>query len=173
MLKWLTGNDTEVKKFLSENHVVFVPMPNPDGVTEGTCKRTLGGLNFSTDGAITTEPEGIAVKEYFLKMNPISIFDFHGWMYPYDNIVTNDPIKGKTLYLNLVENKELFKTPIELRFSKYPWVGKQSNLGGLLVDKVGAVYYNSSWSWYERTAEDLFNMGICILKNHANLFKQL
>ncbi len=170
MLRWLMSDCGEAKKFLIENHVVFVPMPNPDGVIEGTCKRTLGGLNFSTDGSITTEPEGIAVREYFLKKNPISIFDFHGWMYHYDNIVTNDPVRGKSLYLTLVKDEELFATPIELRFSKYPWVGKQNNLGGLLVDKVGAVYYNSSWSWYDRTADDLFNMGVRILRAYADLF---
>lgn len=171
MIKWLMNDDDEVKKFLTENHIIFVPMPNPDGVAEGTCELTLGGLNFSQNGAKTPEPEGTAVREYFLKMNPASLFDLHGWMYNKDNYVTNDTERGQKLYEMLTDNP-LFDRGLEVQYKDYPLAGGRNNLGGYLADELGLVYYNSSWPWYGRNAENLRNMGIFILKSYASLFKQ-
>jgi hypothetical protein len=169
MIHWLKYGGEDTDKFLNKHRVIFVPMPNPDGVSEGTCKRTLGGLNFSEKGSISSEPEAVVVREYFTGKNPKAIFDLHGWMIENDNIVTNDAERGRALHTVLTQNSQLFSKPIEILFKKYPTGGK-NNLGGLLADEVGAVFYNSSWSWFGRTAKDLYNMGVCILKNYAALF---
>lgn len=166
MLKWIKEND------LKDSRVVFIPMPNPDGVALEHCKLTTGGLNFSTNGALSREPEAIAVREYLLNVGPEAIFDLHGWMYSHDNIVTNDAVKGRKLYSLLNENIELFKTPIEILFREHPTVGRENNLGGLLTDKLGSVFYNSSWCWYGRTKEELFKMGEYLLKSYIKLFER-
>jgi len=69
MIKWINSDKNDVEDFLSNNHVIFIPMPNPDGVAEGTCKRTLGGYDFEPkrDGFWTTEPEPASIRDFFYR----------------------------------------------------------------------------------------------------------
>ena len=95
MLKWLAGGSDEAKSFIAKHHVIFVPMPNIDGVADGTNKLTHGGLDFSTNFTPSIEPEALALKNYFSKKQPTTIFDLHGWNNRRDNLNTNDSIIGK------------------------------------------------------------------------------
>ncbi len=171
MLKWLITNEEDAEKLLQENNIIFLPMPNPDGVAEGTCKLTLGGLNFEAGFYENcAEPEGAAVRDYLLEKNPSAILDLHGWMYDRDIILSNDPERGRTMYANLTSNTELFDKVIAMVYAKYPMFGRECNISAYIANKQGAVYFDTSWSWYGKTADILRNMGIHLLKVYSELF---
>lgn len=169
MLKWLMSKDNDAQDFLENNHVVFIPMPNPDGVAEGTCKLTLGGFNFEAGyGDKTSEPEGAAIREYFNNIKPKAIFDLHGWMYDFDFFATSDTERGKKLYASLTDNERLFNKGIEIKYRM--GLGRTKNILECIGDKLGVVYFDSSWCWYDRNAKDLHDMGVSILKAYAGLY---
>jgi hypothetical protein len=173
MLRWLAGNEEEVKRIISQNHLIFVPMPNPDGVFEGTCKLTLGGLNFESGNADSSrEPEGVAVREYLLRNNPAAIFDLHGWMRDLHILLTNDTKKGKAFHSKLTSYEDLFEKSISIVYNKFPMWGGKKNLGGHIADKLGIVYIDSSWSWYDKTVEDIRKMGVVLLKAYSGIYKE-
>ncbi|WP_127588556.1 M14 family zinc carboxypeptidase [Paenibacillus koleovorans] len=170
MLEWLKVENEEVRQFLANNRLLFIPMPNPDGVADGNCKFTHSSFNFSTTGRITKEPEGVAVREYLLSEKAVSLVDLHGWMLYHDNICTNDTQRGRKLYAMLSQHDNLFNKGIEMLYKKYPWVGRENNLGGMLVDEFDSVYYNTSWCWYDRSADDVQQMGVHIMRSYSQLF---
>jgi hypothetical protein len=57
-----------------------------------------------------------------------------------------------------------------MMYGKYPMWGGKRNLGGHIADKSGCFYYDTSWSWYGRTAENARDMGAIMLKAYASLF---
>jgi hypothetical protein len=172
MLKWLSSNEEDILKFISENRIIFIPMLNPDGVFEGTCKLTLGGLNFEAGNADnSTEPEGVAVREYLLSMNPSVVFDLHGWMYSHHILLTNDTVKGSAFHENLSSNKDLFNNAISIVYRDYPQWGGKKNIGGFIALKLKSIYIDSSWSWYGKDAKTLGSMGVTLLKEYAKIYR--
>lgn len=152
-------------------------MPNPDGVAEGNCRRTAGGFDFSHSNAVKSmEPEAVAVRKYYLTKKPIAHFDLHGWLYNHDVIITNNNKQahslGRTLYKKLKSNRN-FSKAISMLYHKYPTLGYtcwEDSLGGYLTKQLGLIYYNTSWPWYGRNADDLREMGVHILKCYTDLF---
>lgn len=168
MIKWLMSKQLNIRDFLSKNRVIFIPMPNPDGVAEGNCKLTLGGFNFEEGYGDTSEPEGVAVQDYFYRIKPKAIFELHGWMYDFDYFSTSDIERGKQLYQSLTENSILFGKGIEIKYRT--GLGRRKNLNKIIADNLGIVYFNTSWSCNGRSAQDLYDMGAFMLKAYANLY---
>ncbi len=163
MLNWLKGLDSEVTKFIANNHIIFIPMPNVDGVADGTNKLTHGGLNFSYNFKNSVEPEAIALKEYFFKKKPAVIFDLHGWNNPRDNMVTNDTIRGRIIYAAILKEEKLFNIPVEILYRGNPSSGAQHSCG-YFADTLGISFINSSWVHVGRNSENLYSMGVFLLK---------
>ena len=159
MLNWLNGAEGEA--FLREHRLGIVPMANPDGVALGHSYITCGGLNLSADVRVTNEPEAVALREFFLSMNPYLTIDFHGWMHRADdNITTNSRARGKALYEAMIP----YTRAIELQFAEYPLSGGQNNIGGIMIDKCGADFFNCSWAPHNRTIPQLHEIGVAFLK---------
>ena len=163
MLNWLAEGGSEAKELLVNNHLVFVPMPNTDGVIDGTQKYTLGGLNFSANFRQSREPEAMALKNYFAGKKPALVFDIHAWNNHWDNITSNDGQIGKTLYNAVLAENKLFTNPVELQYNATAW-GNQNHSCSYFASELGAVYINSSWYHRGKTALELYEMGVILLK---------
>lgn len=166
MMKWLSGNTEETKMFLQTHHVVLVPMPNPDGVADGTHKLTHGGLNFSGNFRDSQEPEAIALRDYLGKMNPSLVFDLHSWNNRRDNMVTNDPVRGRVIYEELLKETGLFNIPLEILYRHYPMSGFKHSCA-YFADVLRTTFINSSWPPMGRSAQNFYDMGVALLKATA------
>jgi hypothetical protein len=171
MIKWINSDKNDVEDFLSNNHVIFIPMPNPDGVAEGTCKRTLGGYDFmpKRDGLGTTEPEPASIRDFFYDVKPIALLELHGWMiHDYDLIKTFDTQRGKELYAIFLENKRLFNKSIEVMYR--PSTGGLKSILTCIAEKINMAHFLIDSSWDGRNAQDTYDMGVYMLKALTKLF---
>ena len=167
MLKWLAAGSVEAKAFITKHHIIFVPMPNVDGVADGTNKLTHGGLNFSVNFRPSVEPEAVALKNYFSKKMPATIFDLHGWNNRRDNLVTNDNIMGKKIVDAILSDKKLFYKPLEyLHHHPYAWDAPNHSCS-YFAEKLNVKFFNSSWNHVGRTSSELYAMGVSLLKATA------
>ena len=176
MLERLNGDATlqgeSTSDVIEDANIIFVPMPNPDGVVEGTCKRTLGGLNFEAGfNENTAEPEGVAVRDYLLEVNPSVIIDLHGWMYGHDIILTNDVARGAKFHRTLSAWDGMRNRAVSIMYGTYPHFGREKNIGGYLANKLDAVYFDTSWSWEGRTIGDVKELGVYLLRTWCELYR--
>jgi hypothetical protein len=170
MIKWLMGQNEDARGLLSKHRLAFIPMPNPDGVVEGYCRTTIGKLDLSYVAG-SKEPEAVALISYVKDINAKANFDLHGFMYNYERFRSNDGLKLGILNKRFLSMPELFNKEINAFNDEFPPNGKEINLGGFVVNKLGGIFFNSSWSWYDRNADHLRLMGIEILKGYADSFE--
>jgi len=163
ILNWLAEGGSGAKELLANNHFVFVPMPNTDGVIEGTQKYTLGGLNFSVNFRQSSEPEAMALKNYFAETKPSIIFDLHAWNNPWDNIASNDGEIAKAIYKAVLDENKLFTRPLDIRHNAVAWANKNHSCS-YFTDELGVAFVNSSWYHRGKTAKELYAMGVVLLK---------
>ena len=168
MLQWLGAGLDEAKRLLAAQRFAFVPMPNPDGVTEGLCKRTLGGLDIN-EAAASAEPEGVALTAYFRSVRPMSTFDIHGYMHQNDGFGTNDIRRGEAIRDTLSVKPEWAEKKLHCHES-VETEGGLANLGCMVQHEFGSVRFGGSWSWYDRDAGCLRRMGVEMLSAYAAQF---
>ena len=163
MVKWLDEQNEEVDGILNDNYIIFVPMPNPDGVADGTNKLTHGGLDFSGNFAVSSEPEAEALKKYFTDIKPGIIFDVHGWNNTCDNIQSNDATLGRFVYKTILDEERLFFRPVEMNY-RSALRGAPNHSCLYFAKTLGCSFFNSSWNHVGRTAGDMYEMGVALLK---------
>ena len=166
MIEWLGGGGEEAGKLLAEHFVLFIPMPNPDGVADGMNKLTHGGLNFEGNFRQSLEPEALAMKKYLLERAPSVLYDIHGWCNPRDNIWTNDSRIGKEVYRAILADEELFCKPVEILYRTYPW-GTANHSCAYFSEKLGCSFLCSSFDHRGRTSKEIYAMGVALLKATA------
>ncbi len=82
LLRWLTMPGEAQARVLARFHVVVVPMPNPDGVYLGLCKRTgLHGTDISHEAVGSGDAEARALLDLIEQLRPDRYLDIHGWMH--------------------------------------------------------------------------------------------
>jgi hypothetical protein len=82
MLEVLSADLESGGPLTEKNRFVIVPMPNPDGVAAGCCKRSRpGGPDICHEGADSEDPAGRALAELVAEVAPRAYLDLHGWMY--------------------------------------------------------------------------------------------
>jgi hypothetical protein len=170
MLQWLNEGGEEAAVLLASHRFAFVPMPNPDGVAEGLCKRTVGGLDVN-GAALSDEPEGKALAAYFRGVSPQATFDIHGFMHQNDGFGTTDIVKGEAIRDRLRplpqwEGKKLNCS------ERQETEGGAANLGQMATTECGSVRFGGSFSWYNRDARCLREMGVELLKAYAAQFQK-
>ncbi|MFC1671654.1 M14 family zinc carboxypeptidase, partial [Planctomycetota bacterium] len=168
MLQWLNDGGDEAKAFLSSHRFAFLPMPNPDGVAEGNCKRTAGGLDLN-EAATSDEPEGVALAAYFRGVNPQATFDIHGFMHQNDGFGTSDITRGEAIRDRLRPLPQWEGKKLNCSESRET-EGGAGNLGQMIQTESGSVRFGGSWSWYNRDARCLREMGVELLKAYAAQF---
>ena len=82
ILRMLTEELRAGGAMLNETRFTILPMPNPDGVALGCCKRTRpGGPDLCHEGLTSDDPAGKALARLLDETRPDAYLDFHGWMY--------------------------------------------------------------------------------------------
>jgi len=168
MLSWLNDGGREAAALLASYRFAFVPMPNPDGVAEGNCKRTVGGLDVN-GAAASDEPEGIALAAFFRRVCPRATFDIHGFMHQNDGFGTSDITKGEAIRDRLRPLPQWEGKILNCRESMET-EGGDGNLGQMVQKEFGSVRFGGSFSWYNRDARCLHEMGVELLKAYVAQF---
>lgn len=82
LLRWLAEASAEQERLLRRYSVVVLPMPNPDGVAMGLCKRTgLGGADLSHEAAQSDDASARVLMQLIDDLRPSAFLDIHGWMH--------------------------------------------------------------------------------------------
>lgn len=175
MLHWL--NDAGGADFLRDRRLAFVPMPNPDGVVLGYQKSTYGGLTLSDNLTRSIEPEAVAIRDYFVSLNPYLAADFRGWMPRYDEtrlhgwmqrcgdtIKTNSVKRGPACYEAMIA----YSDGIGIEYQDPVIFGHPSSICGLLQERCGADYFAVSWTPRGRSIGRLHETGVAFLKAIAS-----
>ena len=82
LLEWLAADGSPQARLRQQYRIVTLPMPNPDGVILGMCKRTSEqGVDLSHE-AMTGHDATTAVFVGLLDATrPAALLDIHGWMH--------------------------------------------------------------------------------------------
>lgn len=82
MMAWLAAAEPAPRALLEQFRFTLVPMPNPDGVYRGLCKRTaVGGVDLSHEGAHGGDATTRVLLGVIDATRPHGFLDIHGWMY--------------------------------------------------------------------------------------------
>ncbi|MGI8915721.1 MAG: M14 family zinc carboxypeptidase [Chloroflexota bacterium] len=82
LLSWLTARSEAQEQLLRQTSVDVVPMPNPDGVVLGLCKRTgLGGTDLSHEAGKSDDATARVLLDLLDTLRPAAFLDIHGWMH--------------------------------------------------------------------------------------------
>ena len=162
MIGWLSGGCEDAARLLKEFRILFIPMPNPDGVADGTNKLTHGGLNFEFNFRHSHEPEALALKNYIAKNIPTVLFDIHGWCNPRDNMWTNNGEMARKVYKTIIADEELFYKPVDLIHRTHAW-GTPGHHCSYFAD-TGLSFFCSSWDHRGRGSKEIYAMGVALLK---------
>jgi len=168
MLRHLAEDTAGTERLLADRRLVFIPVPNPDGVAEGTCKRTAGGDNLSL-GAENKGPESVALKAFLTDLRPAAYFDLHSWMIDRDGFFTNDIARGEAFASNLKAQPGVFDKEVRMQLSTRP-EGGQANLAAYLEKEFGTLRLVGSCILGSRGASHLRNMGVEMLKAYLAHF---
>jgi hypothetical protein len=170
MFAWLMAGSQAARDLLRGRRLAFLPMPNPDGVAEGRCKRTAGGLNIN-EAAGSGEPEGVALSALVRELRPRALFDMHGFMHNSDVFGASDAGRGEAVHRTLIGLPEVFDKKLRFHLSTEP-EGGTANLGGMAEKELGTVRFDGAFSWYGRDAAHLRRLGAELLAAFAAQFWQ-
>jgi hypothetical protein len=90
ILEGLTSSDDpEVVRLLDEHVLVFVITQNPDGRVNAT-RANANGFDMNRDWITQSQPENVAVRDQFIRYNPLTMLDMHGYV----NFTLIEPTTG-------------------------------------------------------------------------------
>jgi hypothetical protein len=143
---------------------VIVPMPNPDGVAAGCCKRSRPrGPDLCHEGADSQDPAGRALAALLSQVAPAAYMDLHGWMYrEHDGLNYTHPEKHERFAAALAGDAVFGKE----------WKGrclgeearKAGDFSSLAFHDHGAVSLVISPSWFGRSVPDMRHFGRKVLR---------
>jgi hypothetical protein len=82
LMRWLGQPFREQEALLKRYTFTILPMPNPDGVYLGLCKRTaIGGVDLPHEGADGKDATARALLGLITSLRPAAWLDLHGWMH--------------------------------------------------------------------------------------------
>ena len=144
---------------INETRFVVVPVPNPDGVALGCCKRSrAGGPDLCHEGADSEDPAGVALRDLLAETDPDGYLDFHGWMFrDHDGLSYTHQDQCDAFVRKLADD------PL---FSK-EWKGgcsadrprRPGDLCSRAYHDHGAVSLIMSFSWFGRTVPQMREIG--------------
>ena len=158
LLRWLTSQANAGADWLRRWTCTAVPMPNPDGVALGLCKRTAAsaGADLEREGVERAHPETAAIMELLDRLRPAGFLDIHGWMH-YDE---------DGIHCNQEATREAFLAAADttdgLRHNR--WNGRYSSasptgMRHYSMQNFGAQALAVSYRWPGRSPDDMRAVG--------------
>lgn len=142
---------------------VVAPMPNPDGVALGCCKRTRPeGVNLPGQGYGTDDPAALALASLLHETAPIAYVDLHGWMHQQEDwIIYSDQRVFEAL-------RPTFDAPVFDKSLRLNYTGDDSrprpgSFSAHAREALGAITLTPDISFYRRQPEQRRQIGRTIL----------
>ena len=164
LLTWLAAPGREQAKLVEGFHFTVVPMPNPDGVFMGLCKRTgLKGSDLSHEGARGEDAPSRALLALMDELRPNAMLDIHGWMHLDDDGLNYTGAGYRDRFVALQSAHPLLKGNV--------WLGEQigdapseGSLAQHLRHRFGTEELVPSFRWIGRTASEMREIGAATLR---------
>jgi hypothetical protein len=156
---------------MNETRFVVVPVPNPDGVALGCCKRSrVGGPDLCHEGADSDDPAGIALRDVLAETDPDGYLDFHGWMYrDHDGLNYTHP-HARDAFARKLADDALFNKDWKGR-SLATEPRRPGDVCSRAYHDHGAVGMILSFSWFGRTAPQMREIGRRVLNAFCEVLR--
>jgi hypothetical protein len=156
---WLLHSGAAQRRILEQCSVTLLPMPNPDGVHQGLCKRTsVGGVDLSHEAPHGGDATARVLLAALDRLAPQAYLDIHGWMY-----LEEDGLH----YLDdglAASFREAMDQSAAGRGNR--WLGSKGrpdpsggSLQQYLSQRFGTACLSVSYRWMGRTAEQMRALG--------------
>lgn len=164
LMTWLGSPGAVQEQLLTDFRFAIVPMPNPDGVYLGLCKRTgLTGSDLSHEATDRRDAPARILMDLIDDLQPTALLDIHGWMHlDEDGIGFVDEAQ----HVRFVE--EIQKNPL---FRGNRWLGTNATLRPnegnprlYAYRRYGTGAIDLSYRWPGRTAAQMRDVGIASLR---------
>ena len=163
ILQMLTEELRASGAMMGETRFVVVPMPNPDGVALGCCKRSRpGGPDLCHEGLDSDDPAGIALRDFLAETDPDAYLDFHGWMYrDHDGLNYTHQRERDSFVTKLADDPLFDKAWKGVALSDQP--RRPGDACSRAYHDQGAVCLVMSYSWFGRTVPQMREIGRRVL----------
>ena len=147
------GAETDEARF------AIVPMPNPDGVALGCCKRAReGGPDLCHQRDSLDDPAAVALRAYLDEVKPDVYLDLHGWMYrDHDGLCYTHQAQRDILTGKLADDPLFDKEWKGDDWSARPY--HEGDVALRVFHEHGAAAYVMSMSWFGRTVPQMREVG--------------
>lgn len=162
LMQWLAAAYRRDEALLSRYRFVAVPMPNPDGVARGLCKRTAltDGADLERQGIERAHPETAAMMELLGACRPIGFLDIHGWMhFDEDGVHCSQDLLREAFLAAADETTGLRHTRWNARYAQ----ASPTGLRHYCLEAFGSRALAASYRWPTRTADDMRAVGASTL----------
>jgi hypothetical protein len=166
LLQWLAGRGDEQERLLRAASVTVVPMPNPDGVFLGLCKRTaVGGTDLSHDIVGSDDAAARALMGLLDRLRPDAFLDLHGWMH--------DDEDGLFYYAETLGERFRRAAAGERALADGRWKGMLARPDGsplrYCVQRFDTLALEVSCRWPGRSVDRMRDIGSAVLRAFATL----
>ena len=143
---------------------VIVPMPNPDGVASGCCKRSQrGGYDLPHEGAVPGDMAGEALAKLMSDAKPSAYLDIHGWMHRNHDGMGWSHDAEHDAFVEILASDPVFNK----KWRGGSWAKKPFQPGDFMMrafHDYGAVSFIVSPSWFGRDVSDMRHFGWAMLR---------
>jgi len=159
ILEMLAADRAAGGELTSRWRFVVVPMPNPDGVAAGCCKRARrGGPDLCHEGADSDDPAGRALAGLLARTAPRGYLDLHGWMYREEDGLSYSHPAAREKFVSALAGD-----PVFAKGWKGGCSGERPAKPGDFCSRAchdhGAVGFIISPSWFGRTVPEMRAFG--------------
>jgi len=160
LMRWLVSADSEAERLRQDFRFVVVPMPNPDGVFLGLCKRTgLTGSDLSHEATDRRDAPARILMALIEELRPTGLLDIHGWMHLAEDGVGFVDAGQKDRFVEEIQKHPLFEGNV--------WLGSNAlarpNAGNPRLDafrRFGTRAIDLSYRWPGRNVIQMREIGV-------------
>lgn len=164
LMRWLVSSGPLQEQLLQDVQFVIVPMPNPDGVYLGLCKRTApNGTDLSHEGAFRRDATAQTLMALIDDLRPLALLDLHGWMHVKDDGVGFVDEGQRNRFLAAIEQEPPFEGNVWL-WSNATLRPNEGNPRLYAFRRFGTKAIDLSFRWPGRTVAQMREIGAASLR---------